>query len=640
MKGIIRKTWSSNLQVWLIKEYYFLNNIPIINGYVYDVQKILKLINPVSDIQIQQKTMMLMNKCILSIILFLLVIWHIGSYSFFSVLLILGYSYIFINQIVTRYIEKEDYKLLKQMEKYLGDVRHYYHVGGLVEEAIYDSLEDSPYEISLHMQKIYDLLISEDLEEIQQYKETAPNKYLTTFIALCQITLQFGDILQENSSIFLSNVNHLKQEIHIELLKRDKLHFTFAGLITLAVVPVLFLNPIKRWGIINLPELEKFYMGKYGILVSALIFLCTMLCYFFIQWLKGQVKVLNPRHGILEWLEKNKIIDQRLTKWMYEHPKKVQKLDYELRKNNVKITVRQYLLKCILCFFISFVILNSLYINTVFATRNNLIYYTKEYKGASPVIGQEDLEKNRELITNTVNQLKDMNSNNWKKQIKNKLEKTPIWKDEREKDLIQQEIERRINLYKKNSFHLYYLIVNGGLSLMVAFLPKCFFVIRGIFLKFEMEDEVMQLYSIILMLRSITRMNVETILEWMENFSMIFRNSIMECVDHYSFDNEGALNQLKEKEPFLPFVRIIENLEACDRVGVEQAFDELSGQRSYYMEKRKQDNEIFISNKGTLGKVAAYVPMILVIGLYLIVPFILESLSQLSGYVGQMNGMF
>lgn len=640
MKGIIRKTWSSNLQVWLIKEYYFLNNIPIINGYVYDVQKILKLINPVSDIQIQQKTMMLMNKCILSIILFLLVIWHIGSYSFFSVLLILGYSYIFINQIVARYIEKEDYKLLKQMEKYLGDVRHYYHVGGLVEEAIYDSLEDSPYEISLHMQKIYDLLISEDLEEIQQYKETAPNKYLTTFIALCQITLQFGDILQENSSIFLSNVNHLKQEIHIELLKRDKLHFTFAGLITLAVVPVLFLNPIKRWGIINLPELEKFYMGKYGILVSALIFLCTMLCYFFIQWLKGQVKVLNPRHGILEWLEKNKIIDQRLTKWMYEHPKKVQKLDYELRKNNVKITVRQYLLKCILCFFISFVILNSLYINTVFATRNNLIYYTKEYKGASPVIGQEDLEKNRELITNTVNQLKDMNSNNWKKQIKNKLEKTPIWKDEREKDLIQQEIERRINLYKKNSFHLYYLIVNGGLSLMVAFLPKCFFVIRGIFLKFEMEDEVMQLYSIILMLRSITRMNVETILEWMENFSMIFRNSIMECVDHYSFDNEGALNQLKEKEPFLPFVRIIENLEACDRVGVEQAFDELSGQRSYYMEKRKQDNEIFISNKGTLGKVAAYVPMILVIGLYLIVPFILESLSQLSGYVGQMNGMF
>lgn len=57
------------------------------------------------------------------------------------------------------------------------------------------------------------------------------------------------------------------------------------------------------------------------------------------------------------------------------------------------------------------------------------------------------------------------------------------------------------------------------------------------------------------------------------------------------------------------------------------------------MEKRKQDNEIFISNKGTLGKIAAYIPMILVIGLYLIVPFILESLSQLSGYMSQMNRM-
>ena len=135
----------------------------------------------------------------------------------------------------------------------------------------------------------------------------------------------------------------------------------------------------------------------------------------------------------------------------------------------------------------------------------------------------------------------------------------------------------------------------------------------------------------------IPRMNVEIILEWLESFSVIFQRSIMECVDMYSFDSERALFELKEKEDFLPFIRIAEGLQACDRVGVEAAFTEIAGQRSYFLEKRQQDNEIQISEKGALGKVIAYVPMFLVIGLYLIVPFILESLVQLNGFMNQME---
>lgn len=633
------KVWIDNRNLWLLKEYYFLYGIPFINGYLYDIQNILKLIKPISDEQIKLQTIKLINKCIIVLLFFTILIFHIGTFSFFTGLILLGYSYIIISQTVTRYIEREDYKLLKQLEKYLGDVRHYYHAGGLVEEAIYDSLEDSPYEISLHMQKIYDLIIAEDLEEIQQYKETAPNKYITTFVALCQITLQYGDTLKNNNSVFLTNLNHLKQEIHMELLKRDKIHFTFSGLIILTITPVLFLKPIEHWGTTNLPELERFYGGKYGILVAVLIFVSTMICYSFIHWLKGQVKLLNPPHRFLEWLEQKNVICNWLTVWMYKHPSKVNKLDYKLRKYNVKLTVRQYLIKCILYFVVSFIGFNSLWVHTVLVTKRNLIYYTENYKGASPVIRQEDLDNNRDFITDEVKRLKDWDSEQWSTQINLYLSKSNIGNDEKERELLQKEIEKRLIEYKKNGFHLSIFILNIGLSAIMAFIPKLCYGIKGIFLASEMEEEVMQFYSILIMLRPILRMNVETILEWLENFSVIFHQSIVECVDHYSFDNEGALNLLKEREPFLPFIRIVEDLEACDRVGVEQAFDELSGQRSYYMEKRKQDNEIFISNKGTLGKIAAYIPMILVIGLYLIVPFILESLSQLSGYMSQMNRM-
>ena len=155
----------------------------------------------------------------------------------------------------------------------------------------------------------------------------------------------------------------------------------------------------------------------------------------------------------------------------------------------------------------------------------------------------------------------------------------------------------------------------------------------------DMENEVIQFHSIILMLMYLPGMNVSVILEWLENFSEIFRGSIMECVDNFSYDEESAFYRLKEAEPFLPFTRIVQNLEACDKVGVEKAFDELAGQREYYIEKRKQDNEIQLTNKGVIGKVLAYIPLTLTIGLYLIVPFVLESIRMFLSYVTQINDM-
>ena len=47
----------------------------------------------------------------------------------------------------------------------------------------------------------------------------------------------------------------------------------------------------------------------------------------------------------------------------------------------------------------------------------------------------------------------------------------------------------------------------------------------------EMEDEVMQFETIILMLMRIERVNVEIILEWLERYSNIFYEQISKCVN-------------------------------------------------------------------------------------------------------------
>ena len=55
------------------------------------------------------------------------------------------------------------------------------------------------------------------------------------------------------------------------------------------------------------------------------------------------------------------------------------------------------------------------------------------------------------------------------------------------------------------------------------------------------------------------------------------------------------------------------------------------------MEKRKQDNEINIANSGAIARFVSFIPMVVTIGLYLIVPFVIQSLWELMGYAGQIS---
>lgn len=156
-----------------------------------------------------------------------------------------------------------------------------------------------------------------------------------------------------------------------------------------------------------------------------------------------------------------------------------------------------------------------------------------------------------------------------------------------------------------------------------------------------MEDEVMQFHTIILMLIHIERIHVEDILNWMEQFSDIFKSSIAKCINNYEYGDRQALEQLALDEPYVPFVRIIENLQsAADKITIEHAFDELKTEREYYQEKRKQDNEILVNKKGLWGKFIAFIPLGATIFLYLLLPFILVSTAQLMNFSDEISRVF
>ena len=153
----------------------------------------------------------------------------------------------------------------------------------------------------------------------------------------------------------------------------------------------------------------------------------------------------------------------------------------------------------------------------------------------------------------------------------------------------------------------------------------------------EMEDEVMQFQTIIMMLMRIERVNVEMILEWLERYANIFKEPIGKCLNNYEAGAWEALEEMKEEISYMPLVRIVESMQAAvEKIPIKDAFDELESERDYYQEKRKESNDRLIKRKGMIGKAIGFAPMVCMFVGYLIIPLVFIGLTSMSSSFSTM----
>ena len=154
----------------------------------------------------------------------------------------------------------------------------------------------------------------------------------------------------------------------------------------------------------------------------------------------------------------------------------------------------------------------------------------------------------------------------------------------------------------------------------------------------EMEDEVMQFQTIILMLMRIERVNVEIILEWLERYANIFKAPITKCLNNYEAGAWEALEEMKNEVSYPQLIRIIESMQAAvEKIPIADAFDELDSERDYYQEKRKESNERLIKRKGMIGKAIGFAPMVCLFVGYLIIPLVFIGLTSMSDTFSAMT---
>ena len=201
-------------------------------------------------------------------------------------------------------------------------------------------------------------------------------------------------------------------------------------------------------------------------------------------------------------------------------------------------------------------------------------------------------------------------------------------------------INEDLNTLQNEYMRWFEFLIAFAVAALAYYGPIWLLMFQKIMRQMEMENEVMEFQTIILMLMKIERVNVEMILEWLERYSNIFREPISKCVNNFESGPWEALEELKDDISFPQLIRIVESLQsAVEKIPIRQAFDELDTERAYYQEKRKESNERLISRKSLIGKVVGFAPLVCLFVFYLIGPLVVIGLLSMTDAFANMSSM-
>ena len=644
-QGTKQKSFST--EVLFQKLYLTYIKIPFIKRYALKIRRRLEIINIDDEYNTRKGTAKILTRTLAIVVPVMILTIMISSKNFLLMFILLLFELFMIDTLIDGSVDKIDNKILKEQIDFFSEIRHAYHEYNMVEEAIYQVSQDDEKDVSRQGEKIYEILISDDPEmELEKYYDIAPNSFLKEFAGVSYLTKEFGDRKVDGASLYLKNVNNITQEMQLEILKRDKLNYVFQSLSVIAIAPVLLLEPLKNWAISNFSFTASWYQGKAGMIVQMLILLITFVSYVLVRKLKDNGSTAIDTRTENPWQEKlykkkpiKKIVDLFIPKkGTKEYRKVVQLLKDAASPQKMEWLFMNRIAIAIVTFFASIIVFTQLHVVAI-----NYIYTepTTDYN----IIGglSEKDEKKAMETTKQDNIVLDQYRGKPKttqEQIKTSVQKLKYYEgaESTEIDKAAERIYNKLQVINTEYVQWFELLLAFVFAVIGYMAPLWILVFQAKMRQLEMEDEVMQFQTIILMLMRIERVNVEIILEWLERYSNIFKAPITKCVNNYEAGAWESLEAMKEEVNYVPMIRIIESLQAAvEKIPITDAFDELDSERDYYQEKRKESNERLIKRKGMIGKAIGFAPMVCLFVGYLIIPLVFIGLTSMSSSFSSMT---
>ena len=602
-----------SLDVFYQKLYIKFQKAPFIKRYLYKIRRRLEINNLDDEYLTRMQTAKIIFRAVILVTLLTIGVVVVTHNNLLLMGIILIFELFIIDTLTDSMVDKIDNNLLLQQIDFFAALRHSYHETNMVGEAIYVTAQDTDaVEVSRQAEKIFEILNSSDPEtELEKYYDVAPNNYLKEFAGISFLTQEFGDRKVNGESLYLKNLENITQEMQLEILKRDKLDYTFT---------------------------VAFYEGKSGMLVQLGVILLTIISYIMIRKLKdnGSVKrVEDTQNPWQEKLYKNKLIKKVVDMFMPKQHTAQERKEKRLLQDAASKQKLHWLYVSRLAMSILAFIGAIITIIALHAIQVNFQYTNPTYDLIGTAEGGE-LKKAKattERQNKVLDKLKGPGKTVDDKEIKKVMSKIKDYDDKSDTDIKKEikQIKKKLNIINKEYIswvEILIAFVVGYLGYMAPYLIIKFQVKLRIM---EMEDEVMQYQVIILMLMRLERVDVEMILEWLDRYADIFKEQISKCLNNYESGAYEALEEMKEEVTYQEFIRIIESLQsAVEKVPIKEAFEELESDRDYYRDKRKETNARLIDKKGRIGKAVGFAPMVVMFVGYLLFPLMYIGMTSMS----------
>lgn len=620
--------------------YLFFSKFPLTKRYFFKIANRERTIYPADSIAINLRATQTILFGSVAGLAMLAVTLIFAKNDLFFVFASFFMAYIVMTTLVTGSLTAQERRLLLQFKDFIEDVREEYNRVHRIDDAVGNILDQLPYEMGLHAERIYEVLTATQVKkEADKYSDIAPNRFFTTFIAIASTTMEYGDKkIEGGRSLFLKNINFLKEEVNIDLLKQAKSSALFSGLSIVALLPVIAIKPIEIWATTNIPQLAKYYSGSYGIICMAIVFAFSAIAYTMIDNFKSEKEMEVKENSIFKQMANRPRIRRFLNAQVNRNYSKALKQDEMLRFTGDQLGINTFLFKRYLVASLLAIVTAVLLITSIYRSKSDLLNNFVDEFTSSGYTTEEYREVMKEAAKNYTEQTTKMTAKNagtqqFKEDLAADIAKNTDLHDEKLAESVADVVSQRTVQYENLYFKWYYLLLILLMGVLGYYVPLWLLMFKQSAVRMNMEDEVAQFQTLALIISRVDGANVAMLLEWMDRFAYCFKSSISQCIIDLPHGGQKALVAMREAEPFRPFKSFANSLISVDDVGMVNAFSSIEIDRAYYKEKRQEDNVRMITRKSIYAKWISIIPLFFVFIFYLIYPMVQLAMEMM----GQVN---
>lgn len=542
----------------------------------------------------------------------------------------IAFSILIVYVITQEYINTKLFHLQAQIDKefslFLSSVKNAYNTSHSVIYSLRTAAESYSIEVQRYATMIEAMLSEKHAkshvnEYISDYRNST---YIRLFISSCYRCLTSGDSKgSDGTSVFCKNMQIIKEELESHILREDKTRFKFLGFTAVAVLPGVFLNLFKFLALAFMDGTKVFY-DTYGLFIQAATVGFTWYVYTVIYRIKtrraknesGLIKVYNKVSGITRYEPGPRYAD-RLR----------EKLSLTGRTITPTAFCNKMIMIAVLTFFASITTTTIFHINSRISTLND------------PKMDIAVSAADEEIARKTVIKYAKMYKNNYDTVDKKLLDTSIGQALSRNVPYVREkmiaEIERRIDAYhsiKIMTWGQYLLCLLT--SVLIGLMPLISLEFQWRIYQSKKNEEIRLFQIAILLMKDNPTTTVMSLLTAMEQQSFLYKNVLMQVTNEYSHDAERALRMLRAEcnsktEADALFTELVNSICNVTRVGMG-AFINIENDIDFAKRYDLLTEEKRFSSSSVILETLSYIPSIIVIGAYFILPFILVSWQEIS----------